>query len=637
MSQTRSATTESTNVSGNKSSSKTRSTTRKPVAVRSTRTTNTDESKTNHLSSSISTSSRTKPEGNKRVHTAPTSYPSTAEKTVPRRQRTTDFPLTITESHSSDSQAFLTPIDSHPRPILHFQTQNPRESIASTEPSSYYSAEDSFNASFNDEDIPPLPNPHPLLTTAPGSKHTISYATQTPSASASEQTVIPTQDSGLGYRTSTRTTASTSTRTTGRSASTGASVIEPSRQSTSDSEAYTRGNTTGPGSKHNALEEAEEDLATLVAGLEELVEEPEFDDEDRSWDAIKGKMKMPEAQHYSTRLSTTQEEDEDIYEKDDEGEQAMPMPMPISESFTHSRDQSSSTAHTLTTSRPFVIPPTPKSPPPVPSSSRGEKQATTGTNIFADAKPQHDQVGSHPPRGTVGTAPLNVRRVKMPSSASAAAGGEGTASGTEKDNASPLQYGTAMITGMSSSRIERPDRPGSGGVGVRTSTTSTSISGTASGRAKTDSTSHHRPSIDAHTYTHGRTMSTASASGVSRPTEMRISGGGPLRPPPPPKERIQDLPGSAPASAALGAATMAGRSRLPPGVSAQMDTQYVNMLLALDDIPAIHNLAAAFFNWIYLAGFVLFPGTFTSLKNLEAQQGSDVAAQLINSVTQLPL
>jgi len=63
-----------------------------------------------------------------------------------------------------------------------------------------------------------------------------------------------------------------------------------------------------------------------------------------------------------------------------------------------------------------------------------------------------------------------------------------------------------------------------------------------------------------------------------------------------------------------------------------MDTQYVNMLLAMDDIPTTHNLLAAFFNWIYLAGFVLFPGTFTSLKALTAESGGTVAGELVNAV-----
>jgi len=69
----------------------------------------------------------------------------------------------------------------------------------------------------------------------------------------------------------------------------------------------------------------------------------------------------------------------------------------------------------------------------------------------------------------------------------------------------------------------------------------------------------------------------------------------------------------------------------------QMDTEYVNMLLALDDIPTAHNLLAAFFNWIYLAGFVLFPGTFTSLKALSAENGGTIPAGLIDTVTRLPL
>ena len=51
-------------------------------------------------------------------------------------------------------------------------------------------------------------------------------------------------------------------------------------------------------------------------------------------------------------------------------------------------------------------------------------------------------------------------------------------------------------------------------------------------------------------------------------------------------------------------------AQVPPTV-----TQYMSMLLAVDKIPRIHNFAASFFTWILLAGFVLFPGTFTSLKN----------------------
>jgi hypothetical protein len=63
-------------------------------------------------------------------------------------------------------------------------------------------------------------------------------------------------------------------------------------------------------------------------------------------------------------------------------------------------------------------------------------------------------------------------------------------------------------------------------------------------------------------------------------------------------------------------------------------TRYVNMLLALDDIPEMFNMMASFFTWILLAGFVLFPGTFTSLQQ---QQLNGVAAQALNIVSNIPL
>ncbi|KAJ7471373.1 hypothetical protein B0H11DRAFT_1730205 [Mycena galericulata] len=58
----------------------------------------------------------------------------------------------------------------------------------------------------------------------------------------------------------------------------------------------------------------------------------------------------------------------------------------------------------------------------------------------------------------------------------------------------------------------------------------------------------------------------------------------------------------------------------------QMDTKYVNMLLALDGIPPLYNILANFFTWILLAGFVLFPGTFTNLQEKNTLGGVGVAA-----------
>jgi hypothetical protein len=71
------------------------------------------------------------------------------------------------------------------------------------------------------------------------------------------------------------------------------------------------------------------------------------------------------------------------------------------------------------------------------------------------------------------------------------------------------------------------------------------------------------------------------------------------------------------------------------GTPTQMDTQYVSMLLALDDIPNLHNMLAKFFNWILLAGFILFPGTFTSLRNLGGS--GQIEQQLVHAVTSIPL
>jgi hypothetical protein len=68
-----------------------------------------------------------------------------------------------------------------------------------------------------------------------------------------------------------------------------------------------------------------------------------------------------------------------------------------------------------------------------------------------------------------------------------------------------------------------------------------------------------------------------------------------------------------------------------------MDTQYVNMLLALDDIPPVDNLLAKFSTWILLAGFVLFPGTFSSVQNVPANTLNSTEAQILRRVKNLPL
>jgi hypothetical protein len=47
-------------------------------------------------------------------------------------------------------------------------------------------------------------------------------------------------------------------------------------------------------------------------------------------------------------------------------------------------------------------------------------------------------------------------------------------------------------------------------------------------------------------------------------------------------------------------------------------TRYTNMLLQVDRIPWTHTFMAAIFNWLLLAGYLVVPGTFTSLQHSTA-------------------
>lgn len=53
-------------------------------------------------------------------------------------------------------------------------------------------------------------------------------------------------------------------------------------------------------------------------------------------------------------------------------------------------------------------------------------------------------------------------------------------------------------------------------------------------------------------------------------------------------------------------------------------TKYMEMLLSLDRIPQLHNILCSCFTWILLAGFVVIPGSFTSLKRLEAKTNGEI-------------
>ncbi|TFL00953.1 hypothetical protein BDV98DRAFT_593386 [Pterulicium gracile] len=77
-----------------------------------------------------------------------------------------------------------------------------------------------------------------------------------------------------------------------------------------------------------------------------------------------------------------------------------------------------------------------------------------------------------------------------------------------------------------------------------------------------------------------------------------------------------------------------------PGLTHQtfQHTQYVDMLLALDGIPKLHNILTVFFARILLAEFILFPGTFTSLKlRNKAGDFNEVSSRIVGAINTIPL
>ena len=75
------------------------------------------------------------------------------------------------------------------------------------------------------------------------------------------------------------------------------------------------------------------------------------------------------------------------------------------------------------------------------------------------------------------------------------------------------------------------------------------------------------------------------------------------------------------------------RPALPANYDGQTQTRYVNMLLALDDISPLFNILAAFFTWILLAGFLLFPGTFASWKDEPAGSPQSDIIDVVNHIS----
>lgn len=81
-----------------------------------------------------------------------------------------------------------------------------------------------------------------------------------------------------------------------------------------------------------------------------------------------------------------------------------------------------------------------------------------------------------------------------------------------------------------------------------------------------------------------------------------------------------------------------GIPQRPTGGFKRLNTRYMEMLLSLDKVPRIHNILASFFGWLVLAGFVVFPGTFTSIEDLSEHPGlASEASDVLDHVQNTPL
>jgi len=80
----------------------------------------------------------------------------------------------------------------------------------------------------------------------------------------------------------------------------------------------------------------------------------------------------------------------------------------------------------------------------------------------------------------------------------------------------------------------------------------------------------------------------------------------------------------------------ATRPHLFHGTPSQMETQYVNMLLAKDKIHTVYKVLAGFFTWILLAGFILFPASFTNLQKIQSHVGA-TGKEVVKDITNVPL
>jgi len=73
-----------------------------------------------------------------------------------------------------------------------------------------------------------------------------------------------------------------------------------------------------------------------------------------------------------------------------------------------------------------------------------------------------------------------------------------------------------------------------------------------------------------------------------------------------------------------------------------VQTRYMDMLLSQDTIPRLHNILASFLQWVLLAGYLVLPATFNSIRNSDevqtsSEDGNIAAKTALAAVQNLPL
>ena len=69
------------------------------------------------------------------------------------------------------------------------------------------------------------------------------------------------------------------------------------------------------------------------------------------------------------------------------------------------------------------------------------------------------------------------------------------------------------------------------------------------------------------------------------------------------------------------------------GTSSMVQSQYADMVF--EEVPRMHNLLSGLFTWILLAGFVVLPGTFSTLEGIQSDSGE--VEKVLHAIRHLPL